>query len=518
MHSCAERRDLQLSRAAPRARARRATRFRTRSDTEVHLHLYEQHGPDFARRLRGMFAVAIWDAKRRRVVLARDRYGIKPLYYRHVGGVLEFASELRALPRGEIDLDALEAFLAFNSIPAPYSIFREIRKLPPGHVLVWEESGTMHIDRYARPGPVPVEELRTEDEAELIEELRARLRDSVRAHLLSDVPVGVLLSGGVDSAALAALAAQESSGPDPHVHDRLRRAKLRRARRRTTRRRALRDEPPRAAHPPRPDAAAARPRRSIRRAVRGLVGAADVPRVAARGRAREGRALGRGRRRALRRLLHVRGRPARRPDRPACAHRATVRRTASDLDVEGELRLPREALRPGRAPPAARAPPRLEGDLLRRGPHRADGAHRALRPGRRLPAALPRDAGGRRPLPPPGRRLRDLPRRRPAREDRPCVDGALARGARAVPRPGGGGLRVRPLDPPQGARALEEGTAAQGSRAARPARSRARPQARLLDSGRGVAARRAPAVRPRDALRRDAPAPGLLPSRDGDRA
>jgi len=185
--------------------------FRTRSDTEVHLHLYEQHGPEFARRLRGMFAVAIWDARRRRVVLARDRYGIKPLYYRHVDGVLEFASELRALPRGEIDLDALEAFLAFNSIPAPYSIFRAIRKLPPGHVLVWEESGTVQIERYARPGPVPIEELRTDDEAELIEELRARLRDSVRAHLLSDVPVGVLLSGGVDSAALAALAAQEST-------------------------------------------------------------------------------------------------------------------------------------------------------------------------------------------------------------------------------------------------------------------------------------------------------------------
>ena len=185
--------------------------FSTYSDTEVHLHLYEQHGLDFARRLRGMFAVAIWDARRRRIVLARDRYGIKPLYYRHVGGVLEFASDVRALPRGEIDLDALEAFLAFNSIPAPYSIFREIRKLPPGHVLVWEEDGAIHIDRYARPGPVAVEEMRTDDEAELIEELRARLRDSVRAHLLADVPVGVLLSGGIDSAVLAALAAQESS-------------------------------------------------------------------------------------------------------------------------------------------------------------------------------------------------------------------------------------------------------------------------------------------------------------------
>ena len=159
-----------------------------------------------------MFAVAIWDARRRRLVLARDPYGIKPLYYRHVGGELRFASELRALPRGEIDLDALEAFLAFNSIPAPYSIFRDVRKLPAGHVLVWE-NGEISLERYARPGPALESELRDGDEAELIEELRARLRDSVRAHLLADVPVGVLLSGGVDSAALAALAAQETPEP-----------------------------------------------------------------------------------------------------------------------------------------------------------------------------------------------------------------------------------------------------------------------------------------------------------------
>jgi asparagine synthase (glutamine-hydrolysing) len=185
--------------------------FRTNCDTEVHLHLYEQHGPEYLRRLRGMFAVALWDGRRRRLVLARDRYGIKPLYYRDARDTLEFASELRALPRGEVDLDALEAFLAVNSIPAPYSIFRDTRKLAAGHVLVWEESGGLTIERYARPGPVPVDELREDDEAELVEELRARLRDSVRAHLLADVPVGVLLSGGVDSAVLAALAAQETS-------------------------------------------------------------------------------------------------------------------------------------------------------------------------------------------------------------------------------------------------------------------------------------------------------------------
>src|SRR5205807_7526679 len=109
------------------------------------------------------------------------------------------------------DLDALEAFLAFNSIPSPYSIFRDVRKLPAGHLLVWEESGEVRVERYAHPGPVQTEELRDDDETELVEELRARMRDSVRAHLLADVPVGVLLSGGVDSALLTALAAQETS-------------------------------------------------------------------------------------------------------------------------------------------------------------------------------------------------------------------------------------------------------------------------------------------------------------------
>jgi len=185
-------------------------RFRTHGDTEVLLHLYEEQGDSFAARLRGMFAVAIWDASRRRLVLARDRFGIKPLYYRHADGELAFASELRALPRGEIDLDALESFLAFNSIPAPLTIFREIRKLPAGHLLVWEH-GSIRLERFARPAPAV--DPRADDEAELVEELRARLRDSVRAHLVSDVPVGVLLSGGVDSSLLAALAADETAGP-----------------------------------------------------------------------------------------------------------------------------------------------------------------------------------------------------------------------------------------------------------------------------------------------------------------
>ncbi|HUK96544.1 MAG TPA: asparagine synthase (glutamine-hydrolyzing) [Gaiellaceae bacterium] len=181
--------------------------FTTRCDTEVLVHGYEQWGARLWERLRGMFAVAVHDARSRSVVLARDPFGIKPLYYRDAGGELAFASELDALPRGDIDLDALEAFLTFNVIPAPLSIYREIRKLPAGHSLTWRD-GAATVERYVRPGPL---EERSDDEAELVEECRARLRDSVRAHLIADVPVGVLLSGGVDSGALAALAAEESS-------------------------------------------------------------------------------------------------------------------------------------------------------------------------------------------------------------------------------------------------------------------------------------------------------------------
>ncbi len=192
-------------------------RFRTQGDTEVLAHLYEERGARFAEELRGMFAVAVWDARRRRLVLARDRFGIKPLYYRVKNGKLAFASELKALLRlpdfsREIDLEAVEAFLAFSFVPAPLSIFREARKLPPACVLTWDpELGSVEIERFASTAPAQAGELRGESEEELAEELRERLRDSVQAHLIADVPVGVLLSGGVDSCALAALAA-ESAG------------------------------------------------------------------------------------------------------------------------------------------------------------------------------------------------------------------------------------------------------------------------------------------------------------------
>jgi asparagine synthase (glutamine-hydrolysing) len=187
-------------------------RFATRCDTEVLAHAYEEWGERFPERLRGMFALALWDARRRRLLLARDRFGIKPLYWSAENGELLFASELRAFPRGEVDLDALEAFLAFNAVPHPLSIFRGVGKLEPGDLLVWED-GRVRIERFARPAPAPEDGLRRESAEELAAELRDRLRDSVRAHLVSDVPVGVLLSGGVDSGLLAALAAQETSAP-----------------------------------------------------------------------------------------------------------------------------------------------------------------------------------------------------------------------------------------------------------------------------------------------------------------
>src|SRR5579884_1583547 len=193
---------------------RGGARFRTHCDTEVLLHLYLREGPAFVSRLRGMFAVALWDRRERQLLLARDRFGIKPLYYALDEGRLSFASELKALLRDpafprEVDREALHAYLAFNSIPAPMSIFRAARKLAPGHLLTCSPSG-VRIERYARPAPAHAQATRPEPAEALAAELRERLADSVRAHLIADVPVGVLLSGGVDSSVLAALAAEAS--------------------------------------------------------------------------------------------------------------------------------------------------------------------------------------------------------------------------------------------------------------------------------------------------------------------
>ena len=191
-------------------------RFATRCDTEVLVHGFEEWGEGLLPRLRGMFAVAIWDARERALLLARDRFGIKPLYWTEQDGRLAFASELKALRvaglREEIDPDALEAYLAFNAIPAPLTIFRDVAKLGPGELLRARVGGDVQVAEWCRPLPARAGELRAEGEEVLAEELRERLRDSVRAHLVADVPVGVFLSGGVDSGALTALASEESAG------------------------------------------------------------------------------------------------------------------------------------------------------------------------------------------------------------------------------------------------------------------------------------------------------------------
>jgi asparagine synthase (glutamine-hydrolysing) len=198
----------------------RGHRFATRCDTEVIGHLYEEHGLGALARLRGMFALALWDARERRLVLARDRFGIKPLFHARLrDGSFAFASELSALARapgfpGELDPDGLEAYLAFNSIPGPLTAYAAARKLRPGHWLTWDaRTGAVETGRFARPAPVSADALRREAPEALAAELRDRLQDSVRAHLVADVPVGVLLSGGIDSSALTALAAPERARP-----------------------------------------------------------------------------------------------------------------------------------------------------------------------------------------------------------------------------------------------------------------------------------------------------------------
>ena len=184
----------------------RGHRIATSSDTEVIVHLYEDFGDDVVDHLRGMFAFALWDARRRRLLIARDRVGIKPLYYwEHDGGVA-FASELRSLLTvpgfpARIDPSAVAQFLVFGYVPESTCIFEGVRKLPPGHRLVWEPGRGVRTERYwsaLRPERSNV----SDDEA--TEELRALLRESVELHLESDVPLGAFLSGGIDSSAVVA--------------------------------------------------------------------------------------------------------------------------------------------------------------------------------------------------------------------------------------------------------------------------------------------------------------------------
>lgn len=193
----------------------RGHRLLTQGDTEVIAHLYEEHGVDCVRHLHGMFAFALWDAKRRSLLLARDRIGKKPLFYAFRDGGLTFASELRALiqdrtiPR-ELDPAAIDCFLTYGYIPTPLSVFTAARKLPPAHTLILRD-GRIRIDRYWSLDYSS--KLRVEDPRELHEPIRAAITTATRRRLVADVPLGAFLSGGIDSSAVVAAMAETSSSP-----------------------------------------------------------------------------------------------------------------------------------------------------------------------------------------------------------------------------------------------------------------------------------------------------------------
>ena len=188
--------------------------FKTRSDTEVIVHAYEQWGKGCVKRFNGMFVFALWDSNQREVFLARDHLGIKPLYYIELNGRILFASEIKALlqdkdcPR-EVDIEALAELFTFRYVPSPKTLFKGIRKLPPGHMMTLSDRG-IEVGRFWDWVP---RHRRKYDEKELIEEYQSLLEDAVRLQLRSDVPLGLFLSSGIDSGVLLAIMTKYSSEP-----------------------------------------------------------------------------------------------------------------------------------------------------------------------------------------------------------------------------------------------------------------------------------------------------------------
>lgn len=188
--------------------------FKTRSDTEVIIHAYEQWGEDCVNRFNGMFAFALWNSRRRELFMARDHLGIKPLYYVDLGDRIIFASEIKALlqdkscPR-EVDIEALVELFTFRYVPSPKTLFKGIKKLPPGHRMVIS-GRDIQIDRYWNWIPNIREQF---SENAIIEEYQSLLEDAVCLQLRSDVPLGLFLSSGIDSGALLAIMSKYASGP-----------------------------------------------------------------------------------------------------------------------------------------------------------------------------------------------------------------------------------------------------------------------------------------------------------------
>jgi asparagine synthase (glutamine-hydrolysing) len=193
---------------------RQGVRFRSRSDTEVILALYERDGPGCLAHLRGMFALAIWDREARTLFLARDRLGKKPLVYYHDAERIVFGSEPKAIFQDPevplaVDQEAIHHYLSYGYVPAPWTAFRGVRKLPSAHYLLIR-NGRCELHRYWTLHYIPK---RTQPEAELADELLEHLREAVRLRLISDVPLGALLSGGLDSSVVVALMSEGASAP-----------------------------------------------------------------------------------------------------------------------------------------------------------------------------------------------------------------------------------------------------------------------------------------------------------------
>src|SRR5439155_3422828 len=193
---------------------RHGHRFATRTDTEVLVHLYEDYGEELVHALDGMFAFALWDAPRGRLLLARDRFGEKPLYVHERDGELIFASEVTALVEADprlrrLDPSAIDAFLVFAYVPGPGTIVPGVRQLPPGHLLSWERGAASRQRAWWRP---PRAAVRCDEPfGAVAAEAKRLFAQSVATRMVADVPVGVFLSGGVDSTLVAAAAARESS-------------------------------------------------------------------------------------------------------------------------------------------------------------------------------------------------------------------------------------------------------------------------------------------------------------------
>jgi asparagine synthase (glutamine-hydrolysing) len=190
-------------------------RFTSRCDTEVLPHLYERYGVDFPSHLRGMFGAAVWDGDEQRLVLARDRLGIKPLYYSQVGDVVVFASELKSLMASgfvepELDYEAIDVFLTFGFFVGAQTPLRGVSKLLPGHRLIVDRDGVRAEQFWAYPEPAPKHGMGADEAAHGLLEV---LEDSVRMRMMSDVPIGAMLSGGLDSSLIVALMARNSRDP-----------------------------------------------------------------------------------------------------------------------------------------------------------------------------------------------------------------------------------------------------------------------------------------------------------------